>query len=1099
VVASIALAPVITVSLVGLSLPYLTGQILQPGSFTRIPGYWSAAASFLASHSRDQTALVVPSDSHGLYTWGDPIDEPLEPLASSPWAERGLVPYGGPGAQVFLQTAENAFESGQQVPGLAAFLQRAGVRYVVVRNDLNSTVLGYTSPRIVRQTLTSSGFVRVAAFGPSVTGATTTPRASPQVQAYLPKYPAVEVYQAASPAQRASAPAVALPVSSTALVDGGPDSMLQLAGQGILGEQAAVIAGDSTSGRPALWAVTDGQRRADNAFGLINANTSVTYTAHQTNPPDSELGAPGRPPRQILPVPAAGHQTVAVLSGAASVTASSYGSWLTYQPQYDPVNAFDGNSATAWAEGNPQTPVGQWIQIRFDHQINLHGSIGIQLLNDNFSRSIANQLRVSTAAGSVTTTVAPMNATQQLQVRAGATRWLRITIAGASNVVPGDPGAGIREIAIPGVRVTRYLRPPQDTSVRSAAAVAFSFHQSPPAPTGQVDLGATVPIARMFTLPVPMQLQLAGTAVAQPSTRLQDLLGKLAPPQRSSLLVSASSTWGSLPEFGPDNLFSRTTTPWISSSSDPVISLNWAGFRRISKIVVQPAFGFAAAPPKIKVTSFFGTREATIGLGGVATISPPLRTDQLDLSFPGWSAAAQAGSQPGQPVLGLAKLVIPALSRLRVTGPSSQTRFSLACGRGPAITLDGQSYRTAVSGTLGQLAGNLPVQVRPCTPGSAVSLGSGQHRLAAASPGWFTMTDVTLQSSGSGTSPATTAAAPARTLKVLGWQPDSRSVSIGPGAASYVEVHQNANPGWTATLNGRSLASTRLDGWQQGFIVPAGAGGVITMTFAPATVYHIGLALAVLAILGLLAVAFGWRRWPAYVFPLAYFIEVGWSVQLKAGRGAALWVPLELLAVLAVAVLALAIPRYRGDRPPIPAIPGRAVALRRTGSVASLAAASSARIRHRTAGRYATVRRWLGPLAVGVFVLLVGGILVLAVPVLAVIASMRPRWLPVISLTAMLIAGFIAATAAAPATLGSGAFGSAAQAFALVALAAALMPRPVPGTAVHRDGWRPSRPLPALGGRSRLPAPEPTRSLGSSREPLPEPEASRPLGIGGGH
>ncbi len=67
VVASIALAPVITISLVGLSLPYLTGQILQPGSFTRVPAYWSAVASFLASHSRDQTALVVPAASHGLY------------------------------------------------------------------------------------------------------------------------------------------------------------------------------------------------------------------------------------------------------------------------------------------------------------------------------------------------------------------------------------------------------------------------------------------------------------------------------------------------------------------------------------------------------------------------------------------------------------------------------------------------------------------------------------------------------------------------------------------------------------------------------------------------------------------------------------------------------------------------------------------------------------------------------------------------------------------------------------------------------------------------------------------------------------------------
>src|SRR5262249_39257787 len=141
VVASIVLAPVVAACLAGLGLPYLAGQILQPGSFTRIPAYWSSVASFLASHSPHQTALIIPADSHGLYLWCDPIDDPLEPLATSPWAQRPQVPYGGAGARVFLESAAHAFESGQQVAGLAAFLQRAGVRYVVVRNDLNPTVL----------------------------------------------------------------------------------------------------------------------------------------------------------------------------------------------------------------------------------------------------------------------------------------------------------------------------------------------------------------------------------------------------------------------------------------------------------------------------------------------------------------------------------------------------------------------------------------------------------------------------------------------------------------------------------------------------------------------------------------------------------------------------------------------------------------------------------------------------------------------------------------------------------------------------------------------------------------------------------------------
>jgi arabinofuranan 3-O-arabinosyltransferase len=1023
--ARVALAPIIALGLAGLALPYLTNQILQPGSFTSVPRYWYQVASFLAVHSKNQTALVVPGDSHGIYVWGDTIDEPLEPLDSSPWAERSLVPYGGAGSQVFASTVESAIESGQQVPGLAAYLQRAGVRYVVVRNDLSPTQIGYTQPRIVLQTLALSGFTRVAAFGPLVTGTQTNTGTPRQVQAYLPRYPAIEVFQAASAGRRASSPVAALPVSATALVNGGPDSLLQLEGQGILGDRAAVIAGDQLAARPDLWAVTDGQRRQDNAFGLINANTSFTYTAGETNPVDDPLGGGGAPPRQILPVPAGGHQTVTVLSGAASVTASSYGSWLYYEPQYDPVNAFDGNAATAWAEGNPTTPVGQWIQITFDHPLDLPDHIGVQLLDDGFSRSIANQLQVSTAAGRISTATAPTGATQQLRVRAGPTKWLRITITEASNVIRGNPGAGIRDVLIPGVRVTPYLKPAQDSAGRAATSVAFSFHQAPPAPAGEADQGATEPFARLFTLPAARRLRLTAQAVAQPGTGLDALLGRLAPPGRSALEVGAP-TWGSLPEFGPDNLFTpRSTTPWISGSSDPVISMSWHGYRRISEIVVQPAYGLAATPTTIKVSSFFGTREATVGLDGVATLYPPLTTDQLNVSFPGWSSDQQPAATSGQPVLGLAKLTIPALSGLRVTGPNPGTRFSLACGQGPVIALDGRNYQTAVTGTLGELAGTLPVSVRPCTSGSAVTLGSGQHRLLV-SPGLFTMTDVALQA---GPTSPVSAATPGRAVRVLSWQPDNRTAAIGPGQESYLEVHQNANPGWEATLDGRRLASATLDGWQQAYVVPAGAGGVITMTFAPGTWYHAGLGLSALAIIALVAVAAGWRRWMSY----------------------------------AVAVGALAIGRFRparkaeADRPvPVPA----------PEPLASPDAGDQAR--HRAGRPFAAILPWARPLAVAGLIILVGGPLVLAVPVLAVIAALRPRWLPAVSLAAMLAAGLIAATAAAPAAVGSGAFGPAGQACALVALAAALYPSAA--TAGWTGRWRPARPLPATGGGAQLPA-----------------------------
>ena len=478
--------------LLGLMLPYLSGQVLNPGAFAAVPGYWYQAAAFLAAESPHNTALVVPADAHGDYLWGDPIDDPLVALASSPWAELGLVPYGGAGSQVLLQTAENAVESGEQVTGLRGYLQRAGVRYVVVRNDLNPGQVGYTSPSLVHQTLAQSGFTRVASFGPPIGGAQTEPKATRAQQSAVPSYPAVEVYAAVSSGQPPPSPVTTLPVSATTLVNGGPDALLQLTGQGLLGPgQPAIIAGDPLPAPPSHWAVTDGQRRADTLFGLVNSNVSYPYTATGTNPPGTgQLGRAGGPPRQLLPVPAAGHQTVAVLSGAASVTASSYGSWIADTQQDDPVNAFDGNPATSWAEGSEQTPVGQWIQIGFATPRDLPSHIAIQLLDDSTDREIASELRVSTAAGSVSTRVAATGAVQPLTVVPGRTSWLRITITTASRVSLAYPGAGISDVLIPAVQVTRLLQPAEDPPARPA---------TPPSPAGPLTGRLLLPPAGPFT------------------------------------------------------------------------------------------------------------------------------------------------------------------------------------------------------------------------------------------------------------------------------------------------------------------------------------------------------------------------------------------------------------------------------------------------------------------------------------------------------------------------------------------------------------------------------------------------------------------------
>jgi arabinofuranan 3-O-arabinosyltransferase len=491
---------------------------------------------------------------------------------------------------------------------------------------------------------------------------------------------------------------------------------------------------------------------------------------------------------------------------------------------------------------------------------------------------------------------------------------------------------------------------------------------------------------------------MTAAAVATPGAALDGLISSLAPASRSTFQVVASSTWDSLPDYSPDNLFNpASSSPWIASSADPnpMLHITWRGARTIGEMVLSPASGSATFPAQVEVASPQGIRVANVGPGGVVRLEPPLRTSQLYVTFPGTqTVASTVGGQPVLQPVGLSKLTIPGLAGLHVAAPDGAATFRLACGRGPAVSVDGKTYPTSVTGTVADLIRSLPVQVELCTPGGQLYLSGGQHWLRAAPTSVFTVTDLDLS-----TQPSTSADSSGgqRSVQALTWQADNRSVSIGPGAESYLEIHENFNAGWTATLNGKPLAATRLDGWQQAFIVPAGSGGVITLTYSPAVVYHAGIIASALALLILAAAAIG----------------LGRRRRQQRGRRQ----PDTL-------------PTRNGPR-------GQAPGAR---IVARAVLARAVR----------TVRAVLAVAVLAVVIWLAGGAAVIAVPILAIIGWWRPRWLPPVALLAMLIAGIAAAISGGPATMGSGAFGSLAQACSLVALTAALMP------AIGRAATRPA-------------------------------------------
>ena len=75
---------------------------------------------------------------------------------------------------------------------------------------------------------------------------------------------------------------------------------------------------------------------------------------------------------------------------------------------------------------------------------------------------------------------------------------------------------------------------------------------------------------------------------------------------------------------------------------------------------------------------------------------------------------------------------------------------------------------------------------------------------------------------------------------------------MGAGAQSILALRQNANPGWHASVEGRELPGVTVDGWRQGFVVPAGAGGRVEVEFGPDQMYRLALVGGALLALGLL-------------------------------------------------------------------------------------------------------------------------------------------------------------------------------------------------------------------------------------------------------
>ncbi|MFB9675387.1 alpha-(1-_3)-arabinofuranosyltransferase domain-containing protein [Streptosporangium vulgare] len=911
--------------LVGLTLvPVAAAGIAPSGAFADVPEHWRQAASWLDDRADQGTVLVLPGARRGEYTWGRPLDEPFQPLLKKArWVSNTIVPWGTAGSNRLVKAIDDRFANGQGSEGLTQALRRMGVRYLLIRNDLDRVAFGDAWPARVHEALDRSpGLNRVRGFGPTVGFEDSSTGAGWLDQPYT----SLEIYEVAGARPVVGTVAAERPLR----VSGGPEALLTMAEEGVLDDDRPVILGDDP-GADAIPAadtvLTDTMRRRE----LVVSDLRRPYG--ETMTPDEPYE--GRGPAYDLTDPAwADPKTVAVFTGIKGVTASSSQSRLGVTPGtrdggQQPYAAVDFDLRTGWRSTGWKPPTEQWLEVRFTEPISVPSMQAVFERSEN--AVTVSEVMVETDTGRVRTRLGLTSLWEKLNVPQGRTSRLRIRVTGVLR--DPNPRVGITELSIPGVRPGRTLVVPAEGPASSA---------------GTSEPGRTVVTSRTDTAPGCMLGSYAwtcsdrlrfvgedgyafdrsvpvatGRRVLEGRAVLTDqrVAEALLMPTGSFPRATASSTAGDIPATGAYAAFDDDRrTIWYAGDKDLAPSLSAELGRKVtlSRLRVDfPDTRLGAPPVRVTIETDGGVRYAWASKDGWIRFAP-MRASRVKLTF------AALGSWRME-VLGVA---VPGVAPL----PALDTQpVRMPCGFGPTLTVNGVETPTEIhSGTLGDLLNGRPVGYRAC---EAVWSQGGTLRVRAAALQGFRVDSMVLRATGGGIGSAKStgstgsgsdggatstgaagstgragsagdaAAVTLRPVAVERWDAGERRVRVSTTEPSYLALGENFNRGWQASLGGRVLEPARLDGWRQAWLLPPGSGTVV-MTYAPDGLYRTSLiagwALVALVVVLALARPRPAGRLPAsppatvraaWLWPLAPALGLlaeGWAGAVLTGLVAAL-------------------------------------------------------------------------------------------------------------------------------------------------------------------------------------------------------------------
>jgi len=842
------------VAVVGAALPGIVGRMAPADLVAEVPGYWVEAGAWLDARGEEGAALMSPGIGVAQFVWGSTNDEPLEFLVEKGrFGVRSNIPFVPPGNIRALDAIEERLTQGRPSRGLAPFLARAGVEYLVVRNDVIKAP-DIPDTVLLHQALDGSpGLRRTTGFGPNLgSPAHFVEDGDRNVinGGWQTDYQAIEIYEVVDGGPGAVA-ADELP-----LVVGGPESLLDLADAGVLDEEPTVLASDAdpdvAPDGPLI--LTDGYRDRERFFGQLHDGYSATTLPDEPRHSDH--------PTKDFYVNADDDQwrTRSELVGAGSLVASSSMADANgaggARPAESAYAAIDGDESTQWASNPTATGRPTWTlgleEPRPVTSVRLVGGV---------SAATFQTVRVVTDNGATEPVDLGPAESAVVEVAEGPTSWIRVETVGQADDVP----AAIAEVEVPGVSVDKLLRMPSTPAVWGTPDVVL-MTAAQDGRSGCVEVDGDVrclpgrDVGGEEDTGFSRVLDLNGARDYEPEVWVRPRSGTAVEEALlEDLPVSATSSSQAVPDVRASALAALDGNPgtaWMASTGDfrPTLRTRWVGRSPVSGVSVSldPDTG-GRMPTRLLLTYRGGSQEVDLDDEGRAEFAP-VRTDFLDVEVLQTDFTSS---------IGFDRLVTPlaaAIGELRIDGAPFETlappevERDLPCGTGPDVTVNGQVFRTAVSTSSARIFDGEEVPARLC--GSRLlRLASGENRVDVASSDVFSATRVVLRDP---------AHVPGSSTPVRWSSHDADSrTAVPPDGAAVLAFRENGNRGWTAHRGEVELAPVRVDGWQQGWLLDEDGTGPVLETYAPETGYRWGLALGLVTGLLLLAlVLFWWRRPP---------------------------------------------------------------------------------------------------------------------------------------------------------------------------------------------------------------------------------------------